>query len=475
MQEKLVQHSLKGNISEIRALGNMTELSDVVTRKPNEVKMSDIEEPKGRHAKETVEEGNMSKLCDVGAVEKILTAEEYPAYKLEDTVQSMTLEEVLTATVLAAEVIADVLDAEDSPKFKPVKVEDDVEEGNMSKLCDVGAVEESPAYKLEDTVQSMTLEEVLTAEVLAAEVAAEGLAAEDSPKFKPVEVEDTVPDDRAEVLDCQFKPVEVEDAVHDDTDEVLNCQAKFKPEEVEDEIIDDTDEVLDCQAKFKPKEVEDAIIDDTDEVLDCQESHAVAAQPLSQYATPGHLAVHSVEDEKKWMERPPQMVKDEHSRIPEDQQVLIAEVQDLAAEDEALAAEVLKEIPAEVLVVEVLAPKDSPEYKHVDVEDTVPADTIQDLAQEEDPGLQAIQVLNQAEKLGHQAVQDLAREEDHGLRALQVLYREENLGHQAAQDLAREKDPGLQAVQVLAKEEPPGIQALNATDVVVGDHVQRTH
>ena len=241
----------------------------------------------------------MSKLCDVGAVEKILTAEvqaanvdaevlaaeEYPAYKLEDTVQSMTLEEVLTATVLAAEVIAEVLDAEDSPKFKPVEVEDDVEEGNMSKLCDVGAVEESPAYKLEDTVQSMTLEEVLTAEVLAAEVAAEVLAAEDSPKFKPVDVEDAVPDDTVQVLV-------------------------------------------------------------PDEVLDCQASHAVAleevpegqaAQPLTQYAAPGCLAVQSVEDEKEWMKISPHMVKDENSTLPEDQQVLTAEVHDLAAEDKALA------------------------------------------------------------------------------------------------------------------------------------------
>ena len=46
--------------------GNMSELCNVVTREPKEVKMGDIEEPKeGRNAKETVEEENMTKLCDV--------------------------------------------------------------------------------------------------------------------------------------------------------------------------------------------------------------------------------------------------------------------------------------------------------------------------------------------------------------------------------------------------------------------------
>ena len=46
------------------------------------------------------------------------------------------------------------------------------------------------------------------------------------------------------------------------------------------------------------------------------------------------------------------------------------------------------------------------------------------------------------------------------VRSVQVLAREENLGHQAAQDLAREEDPG--------------IQALDVTEVVVGDKVEMT-
>ena len=118
------------------------------------------------------------------------------------------------------------------------------------------------------------------------------------------------------------------------------------------------------------------------------------------------------------------MAAEDQILIAEDQQILVAE-------DNGLATEVQQVVATEG-AAEVLAPEDSPEYKHVDVEETVPADIMQDLAREEDPGLQAIQ----------------------------VLYQEETLGHQAAQDLAREKDPGLQAVQVLTKEEPPGIQAL---------------
>ena len=41
-------------------------MSNVVTREPKEVKIGDIEEPKEeRNAKETVEEENMSIICDV--------------------------------------------------------------------------------------------------------------------------------------------------------------------------------------------------------------------------------------------------------------------------------------------------------------------------------------------------------------------------------------------------------------------------
>jgi hypothetical protein len=66
LQDKMVQQSLESDVSEMtETLGNMTELSNVVTREPKEVKIGDIEEPKeGRNAKETVEEENMTKLCD---------------------------------------------------------------------------------------------------------------------------------------------------------------------------------------------------------------------------------------------------------------------------------------------------------------------------------------------------------------------------------------------------------------------------
>jgi hypothetical protein len=55
------------------------------------------------------------------------------------------------------------------------------------------------------------------------------------------------------------------------------------------------------------------------------------------------------------------------------------------------------------------------------VEDTVPADTAQDLAHEEDPGLQASQAQNREENLGHQATQALAREQDPGIPTLHTI------------------------------------------------------
>ena len=65
LQEKLVKQSLECNVSEkTETSENMTGISNVVTRE-TEVKIG-IEEPKEKRiAKETVEEENMSIICDV--------------------------------------------------------------------------------------------------------------------------------------------------------------------------------------------------------------------------------------------------------------------------------------------------------------------------------------------------------------------------------------------------------------------------
>ena len=97
------------------------------------------------------------------------------------------------------------------------------------------------------------------------------------------------------------------------------------------------------------------------------------------------------------------LAAEDQALVKEVQQVVAAEDQILVAEDIVLATEVqnaensdqdlaaeddgkifsAEEVLATEAAVEVIAPEDSPEYKHVDVEETVPADTMQDLAREE--------------------------------------------------------------------------------------------
>jgi hypothetical protein len=160
--------------------------------------------------------------------------------------------------------------------------------------------------------------------------------------------------------------------------------------------------------------------------------------------------------------REPKEGKEEDSKVPE---VLAAEDIVLAAEDQALATEVQQVVAAADIVLaaedqalatevqQVVAAED----QILVAEDQVLATEVQQVVAAEDQQILVAeyqlvmvedyheQVLAQGENHGCHAAQDLAQEEVPGLQAVQVLNQEENLGHQAAQDLAREEDPGLQA------------------------------
>jgi hypothetical protein len=296
LQEKLVKQSLESDVSEkTETSGNMTEMSNVVTREPKEVKIGDIEEPKeGRNAKETVEEKNMTKICDV-------VTREPKEGKEEDS---------KVPEVLAAEDI--VLAAEDQALATEVQ--------QVVAAADI-------VLAAEDQALATEVQQVVAAE------------------------------DQILVAEDQALATEVQQLVAAEDQDDLAAEDQALATEVQ-QVVAAEDQIL------------------------AAEDQALATEV---------------------------------------QQVVAAEDQILVAEDQVLATEVQQVVAAEDQQILVA------EYQLVMVEDYHE------------------QVLAQGENHGCHAAQDLAQEEVPGLQAVQVLNQEENLGHQAAQDLAREEDPGLQA------------------------------
>jgi hypothetical protein len=135
--------------------------------------------------------------------------------------------------------------------------------------------------------------------------------------------------------------------------------------------------------------------------------------------------------------------------------------------DEANGEPEVKQVVAE----ELLDAEDSPKYEPVDVVDTVPDKTVQDLNQDDTLKQQAPQDLTQDEALGHQALQDLTLDEARSNQASQ------NIIYSGGNHILAAEDQVLAAEDQFLEEEvqhiPPIQQTLVAEDSVLAPQAQR--